>query len=160
MQDDAPFKEEKKSESGEQQSETMSLLLCEETIPGSPAPVPVKDPLSEIGRSPSSSGFVHPPSMPSQSSKYQSNITTALLHQQYQSSASHQTNLKQIPMDIEDNDAATGDILRDKLKSERGSATSSGNNTNNNSDNIDSNDDQSESEKNGEFWKGFGGDGG
>lgn len=168
MQDDVQYKHnnpssstkeesEKKSESGEQQSETMSLLLCEETIPGSPAPVPVKDPLSEIGRSPSSSGgFVHPPTMPSQSSnymKYPGSITTALLHQQYQSSASHQTNLKQIPMDIDTdvNEAATGDILRDKLKSERGSATSSGNNTNNNSDNSprDSNDDQSESEKNG-----------
>ena len=153
MQEEVPFKEEKKSESGEQQSETMSLLLCEETIPGSPAPVQ----LSEIGRSPSSTGFVHPPSMPSQSSntnyKYQGNITTALLHQQYQSSASHQTNLKQIPMDIEGEvEAATGDILRDKLKSERGSATSSGNNTNNNSDNIDSNDDQSDNEKNGEIY--------
>lgn len=150
---------EKKTESGEQQSETMSLLLCEETIPGSPAPVPVKDPLSDIGRSPSSSGgFVHPPTMPSQSSnymKYPGSITTALLHQQYQSSASHSTNLKQIPMDIDTdvNEAATGDILRDKLKSERGSATSSGNNTNNNSDNSlrDSNDDQSDNEKNGEF---------
>lgn len=166
MQDDVSYKHnnpgakdesEKKSESGEQQSETMSLLLCEETIPGSPAPVQVKDPLSEIGRSPSSSGgFVHPPTMPSQSSnymKYPGSITTALLHQQYQSSASHSTNLKQIPMDIDTdvNEAATGDILRDKLKSERGSATSSGNNTNNNSDNSprDSNDDQSESEKNG-----------
>lgn len=170
MQDDVTYKHnnpsssskeesEKKSESGEQQSETMSLLLCEETIPGSPAPVQAKDPLSEIGRSPSSSGgFVHPPTMPSQSSnymKYPGSITTALLHQQYQSSASHSTNLKQIPMDIDMdvNEAATGDILRDKLKSERGSATSSGNNTNNNSDNSprDSNDDQSESEKNGEF---------
>lgn len=166
MQDDIHYKHgntkeepEKKSESGEQQSETMSLLLCEETIPGSPAPVPVKDPLGEIGRSPSSSGgFVHPPTMPSQSSnymKYPGSITTALLHQQYQSSASHQTNLKQIPMDIdtEVNEGATGDILRDKLKSERGSATSSGNNTNNNSDNSprDSNDDQSDTEKNGEF---------
>lgn len=159
--DDAHYKpqdSEKKSESGEQQSETMSLLLCEETIPGSPAPVPLKDPLSDIGRSPSSSsgGFVHPPTMPSQSSnytKYPGNMPTALLHQQYQSSASHQTNLKQIPMDIDSdvNEAASGDILRDKLKSERGSATSSGNNTNNNSDNSprDSNDDQSESEKNG-----------
>lgn len=168
MQEDVPYKHnnpsgakeeaEKKSESGEQQSETMSLLLCEETIPGSPAPVPVKDPLSEVGRSPSSSGgFVHPPTMPSQSSnymKYPGSITTARLHQQYQSSASHSTNLKQIPMDIDTdvNEAATGDILRDKLKSERGSATSSGNNTNNNSDNSprDSNDDQSESEKNSE----------
>lgn len=170
MQDDIQYKHnnpsssssvkeesEKKSESGEQQSETMSLLLCEETIPGSPAPVPVKDPLSEIGRSPSSSGgFVHPPTMPSQSSnymKYSGSITTALLHQQYQSSASHQTNLKQIPMDIDTDvhETATGDILRDKLKS--GSATSSGNNTNNNSDNSprDSNDDQSESEKNGKW---------
>lgn len=169
MQDDVPYKHnnnpssketERKSESGEQQSETMSLLLCEETIPGSPAPASGKDPLSEIGRSPTSSssgGFVHP-SMPQSgyTMKYAGSMTTALLHQQYQSSVSHQpTNLKQIPMDI-DNDvgmaaheAATGDILRDKLKSERSSATSSGNNTNNNSDN--SNDDQSESEKNGEF---------
>jgi hypothetical protein len=154
-----PQDTEKKSESGEQQSETMSLLLCEETIPGSPAPVPSKDPLSDIGRSPSSSsgGFVHP-TMPSQSSnymKYPGNMPTALLHQQYQSSASHQTNLKQIPMDIDTDvhEAASGDILRDKLKSERGSATSSGNNTNNNSDNSprDSNDDQSDNEKNGEL---------
>jgi hypothetical protein len=86
---------EKKSESDEQQSETMSLLLCEETVPGSPAPVPSKDPLIDIGRSPSSSsgGFVHP-SMPSQSSnymKYPGNMPTALLHQQYQSSSSSQS---------------------------------------------------------------------
>jgi RNA binding activity-knot of a chromodomain len=159
MQEDVPYKHnaEKKSESGEQTSETMSLLLCEETIPGSPAPASVKDPLSEIGRSPTSSsgGFVHPPTMPQSSSysmKYSSNMPTALLHQQYQSSASHQTNLKSIPMDIDTDvgmniEAATGDILRDKLKSDRGSATSSGNNTNNNSD--DSIDNQSESEKNG-----------
>ncbi|CAH1717634.1 unnamed protein product [Chironomus riparius] len=164
MQDDVPYKtlssqnvkeSEKKIDSSSQEqqpSETMSLLLCEETIPGSPAP---KDPLSEIGRSPTSSssgGFVHPPSMPQSgySIKYPGTMTTALLHQQYQATAAntHQTNLKQIPMDIDTDsiEAATGDILRDKLKSERGSATSSGNNTNNNSDN--SNDDQSESEKN------------
>jgi len=165
MQDEIPYKtlstqnvkeSEKKvdsSSSQEQQpSETMSLLLCEETIPGSPAP---KDPLSEIGRSPTSSssgGFVHPPSMPQSGYiiKYSGSMTTALLHQQYQATAANtnQTNLKQIPMDIDTDsiEAATGDILRDKLKSERGSATSSGNNTNNNSDN--SNDDQSESEKN------------
>lgn len=139
---------EKKTESGEQQSETMSLLLCEETIPGSPAPA--KDPLSEIGRSPTSSGgFVHP-SMPQSgySIKYTASMMSTL-HQQYQTTT--QSNLKQNPMDM-DNDtieAATGDILRDKLKSERGSATSSENNTNNNSDN--SNDDQSESEKNSEL---------
>lgn len=57
-------------------------------------------------------------------------------------------------MDIDSdvNEVATGDILRDKLKSDRGCASSSGNNTNNNSDNSprDSNDDQSENEKNGE----------
>lgn len=126
LQDDVTFKhskdsEKKYSEAGEQQSETMSLLLCEETIPGSPAPASVKDPLSEIGRSPTSSGnFVQP-----------------------------QPQGKTISMDI-DNDVelATGDILRDKLKSaDRGSATSSGKNTNNNSEN--SNDDQSGSEKNG-----------
>lgn len=165
MQDDVPYKtlssqsvkeSEKKVDSSSQEqqpSETMSLLLCEETIPGSPAAQ--KDPLSEIGRSPTSSssgGFVHPPSMPQSgySIKYPGTMTTALLHQQYQATAAntHQTNLKQIPMDIDTDsiEAATGDILRDKLKSERGSATSSGNNTNNNSDN--SNDDQSESEKN------------
>lgn len=172
MQGEVPYKQsnmstveaEKKSEpSGEQQNETMSLLLCEETIPGSPAPISARDPLSEVGRSPSSSGgFVHPPTMPSQSStyniKYPGSMTTALLHQQYQLSASHQTNLKQIPMDIDTDVSssipATGDILRDKLKSERGSATSSGNNTNNNSDNSprDSNDDQSDGDKNGKHY--------
>lgn len=172
MQDDVPYKTlssqnvkecEKKVDSSSQEqqpNETMSLLLCEETIPGSPAAQ--KDPLSEIGRSPTSSssgGFVHPPSMPQSgySIKYQGTMTTALLHQQYQATASntHQTNLKQIPMDIDTDsiEAATGDILRDKLKSERGSATSSGNNTNNNSDN--SNDDQSENEKNSEFILSF-----
>jgi hypothetical protein len=54
-----------------QQSETISLLLCEETVPGSPATVPSKVPLSDIDRSPSSSsgGSVHP-TMPSQSSNY------------------------------------------------------------------------------------------
>ncbi|KAG5684432.1 hypothetical protein PVAND_013666 [Polypedilum vanderplanki] len=155
LQDDVPYKHnnpsskeaEKKSDSGEQQSETMSLLLCEETIPGSPAPSTCKDPLSEIGRSPTS-GFVHP-SMPQSGSGYTMKYTgPTLLHHQ---STSHQGNIKSsISMDIDSEvgiEAATGDILRDKLKSERGSATSSGNNTNNNSDNsLD--DDQSESEKN------------
>jgi hypothetical protein len=164
MQDDVPYKHsssaassnnpstkdcEKKSESGEQ-SETMSLLLCEETIPGSPAPASVKDPLSEIGRSPTSStsGFIHPPPQ-SSTIKYSGSMTATLLHSQYQSSSvSHSSNVKNIPIDMEGIEVATGNILRDKLKS--GSATSSGNNTNNNSDN--SNDDQSESEKNSKIF--------
>lgn len=157
MQDEVTYKhsgsakestggEKKTSESGEQQSETMSLLLCEETIPGSPAPV--KDPLSEIGRSPTSSSgnFVQPQSMAQSGSGY--TMKYSAMHQQYQ--VSQGGSVKSGTMDIEgDVEAATGDILRDKLKSataDRGSATSSGNNTNNNSDN--SNDDQSESEKN------------
>lgn len=155
LQDDVPYKhstkESEKKESGsEQQSESMSLLLCEETIPGSPAPASVKDPLSEIGRSPTSSSsgnFVQPSSMAQSGTNY----TTK--YQQYQSS-SHASNIKTIPMDIESEggiEAAHGDILRDKLKAalDRGSATSSGNNTNNNSDDED----QSECEKNGELLK-------
>lgn len=143
LTEDSTTKEsEKKSE---ETSETMSLLLCEETIPGSPAPLPSKDTLYEIGRSPpssSSSGFVHPPTIPSQSSsnylKYSVSMS-AINNQMYHS------NLK----NMEDSDgleAVPGDILREKLKTERGSATSSGNNTNNNSD-KDSIEDQSDNDK-------------
>lgn len=144
LQDDVPYKtnsstKESEKKEGEQQSESMSLLLCEETIPGSPAPASVKDPLSEIGRSPTSTSgnFVQPSSIAQSASNYPMKY-----------SASH-SNIKALPMDIDSEagiEAAHGDILRDKLKAalDRGSATSSGNNTNNNSDD----DDQSENEKN------------
>jgi hypothetical protein len=161
-----PAKEEKvevKTEEGSS-NEPMSLLLCEETIPGSPAPASSKDPLGDvIPKSTGSTGFVQPQNIMSLSSPTpnfkSANVMTALQHQQQQltASLSTTTNLKQIDMDIDTEitsnivTANPGNIPNLLSKIKAGSTTSSGNNTNNNSDNSPrdsiSQDDQSDSEK-------------
>lgn len=126
-------------------NETISLLLCEETIPGSPAPAAVKDPLSDSSskrssfENPPQNQFIPPQNILSSSSAMKSsNIMTALQHQQQQltASLSTTTNLKQIPMDIDTEiTSSTGNPGIARMKLDRGSTNSSGNNTNNNSDN-------------------------
>ena len=144
-------------------NETISLLLCEETIPGSPAPAAVKDPLSDSSskrssfENPPQNQFIPPQNISSSSSAMKSsNIMTALQHQQQQltASLSTTTNLKQIPMDIDTEiTSSTGNPGMARMKLERGSTNSSGNNTNNNSDNSPRDSiSQSDSEKIGKFF--------